>query len=759
MIEVDEDQLAPLDRKDAQTDELGRISLFLAFSSLFAQKTETAGEEGKALQAPASSRKSTENTHPSPQQLLQSPRAHLHPLKTKTQAHAGEVQREAGEDPIRDRVTLFDFQAPASAHSETNSIPPTLLSPRRSLEDRDCLFFLCNAGLQGRSPPLTPQHSAPSSEEEEEEEEVVGYQQHSPPLSPLLPPPGFAEDENKNEEPSLPPSHPAVYIGGLMAPPPPPGFDSEPPQEQQQQQEEEEEETAQTAPLSTQWRTRAECLYTALESPYMETEEEERSIDSLNGLATEYMSRDPDVGAALHLLCALERRRLTANPSGWLTMFRFFSSRFFFSQPSVQAGTRYLEVWKMSLVGGVDGCAFQHTEDLSEFGDAFCPLIGSLHGIMGDAVVHPSHASDPSCLSALPSLHSLGRHVSVRIRVARNLREFRLPSAMSAEELRELMDLVQNALEKIEGGGFYVMEGMDEEEIEGLTYAQVLPAPPSGYFQAAGVGRDWCIGRAGFVSFDGVVWVWVNEEDHLRVQVISDREEILDLYGRLQRVLEGLERGLGGEHAFARHEELGYVSLCSTNVGSGMHVSVLVSLPLLSDSPLLEKLCAVLGLARRGARGEGTSAGEFGEVDLSPLARFSLTEVEIVLSTGCCSCVFASAPEEGAENLLPPPGFPATAAAAVIEGERSVFDGFPPEGGAEEEEEDAPPGFLPDAETEGENDRKAVNPLAAAVREGEAEGENDREAANPLAAAVKEGEAEGEMNVVPRNAPVAAARD
>ena len=130
-------------------------------------------------------------------------------------------------------------------------------------------------------------------------------------------------------------------------------------------------------------------------------------------------------------------------------------------------------------------------------------------------------------------------------------------------------------------------------------------------------------------------------------------------------VVEGLE-GLG----FARTKEWGYVTSCPTNLGTGMRASVLVKLPKLGATGVggIEAVAGPLGLAVRGLGGEHTAIGEDGMVDISPSARFCVSEAQIMgtLYNGLKMIVSAYATATTTR-------FPSTFLKGLL-----VFDGFCP---------------------------------------------------------------------------------
>ena len=106
----------------------------------------------------------------------------------------------------------------------------------------------------------------------------------------------------------------------------------------------------------------------------------------------------------------------------------------------------------------------------------------------------------------------------------------------------------------------------------------------------------------------------VNEEDHLRLQVLVSG---LALEGAWSMV-DGLDEDLGRELPYAYDHELGYLTSCPTNVGTGLRASVLIHLPGLvltkEIGRVLQGLSQV-GLTFRGLYGEGSEVvGNFFQV-------------------------------------------------------------------------------------------------------------------------------------------------
>jgi protein arginine kinase len=101
--------------------------------------------------------------------------------------------------------------------------------------------------------------------------------------------------------------------------------------------------------------------------------------------------------------------------------------------------------------------------------------------------------------------------------------------------------------------------------------------------------------------------IMVNEEDHLRIQVIRAGLALGDAFAQIDRVDDLIERGA----SYAFSPRFGYLTACPTNVGTGVRFSVMLHLPALRLTGDLEKVqraAKAMSLAIRGYYGEGSEA-------------------------------------------------------------------------------------------------------------------------------------------------------
>jgi protein arginine kinase len=108
--------------------------------------------------------------------------------------------------------------------------------------------------------------------------------------------------------------------------------------------------------------------------------------------------------------------------------------------------------------------------------------------------------------------------------------------------------------------------------------------------------------------------IMVNEEDHLRLQVLVSGLRLKEAWSRVDR----LDEELGQALPYAYHHEFGFLTSCPTNVGTGLRASVLVHLPGLVLTKEISKVLHGLGqvgLTFRGLYGEGSEVvGNFFQI-------------------------------------------------------------------------------------------------------------------------------------------------
>ncbi|MBO8126814.1 MAG: protein arginine kinase [Firmicutes bacterium] len=188
--------------------------------------------------------------------------------------------------------------------------------------------------------------------------------------------------------------------------------------------------------------------------------------------------------------------------------------------------------------------------------------------------------------------------LSSRVRLARNLKGYKFPSIASQEELAKVLSAVEKFITKSERElKLLRLGGLDALSRQELVEKYLISPEHAKDSPSKGVALD----------AKGEISVMVNEEDHLRLQVIKPGLAIEDAYKIANKVDDEFESAL--DYAFS--SQFGYLTACPTNVGTGMRASVMLHLPGIVSLGQIERVataCSKLGLVVRGLYGEGTAS-------------------------------------------------------------------------------------------------------------------------------------------------------
>lgn len=116
------------------------------------------------------------------------------------------------------------------------------------------------------------------------------------------------------------------------------------------------------------------------------------------------------------------------------------------------------------------------------------------------------------------------------------------------------------------------------------------------------------------VEENEIMSVMINEEDHIRLQVIQSGFNIMDTW----RIVDEVDTELGKYLPFDFSKKFGYLTSCPTNTGTGLRASVMLHLTALVMTNQIEKVfdaISKLGMTMRGFYGEGTASyGDFFQI-------------------------------------------------------------------------------------------------------------------------------------------------
>jgi len=211
--------------------------------------------------------------------------------------------------------------------------------------------------------------------------------------------------------------------------------------------------------------------------------------------------------------------------------------------------------------------------------------------------------------------------ISSRVRLARNLAGMPFLSRCTEQQQQELEDrLRRNVLQaNLAQESFYVdLQAAGELDRRLLVERHLISRQQAEADHPRGV----------VVAADEKLSVMINEEDHLRMQVLRSGLRLGEGVDEINRLDDTLEERLD----FAFHSQYGYLTACPTNAGTGLRVSVMLHLPALKMTGRIEKVFRAardLHLAIRGLYGEGTEAsGDFYQI--SNQTTLGKTEEQIV---------------------------------------------------------------------------------------------------------------------------------
>ena len=187
--------------------------------------------------------------------------------------------------------------------------------------------------------------------------------------------------------------------------------------------------------------------------------------------------------------------------------------------------------------------------------------------------------------------------ISSRIRLARNIKDIPFTGRMTVEQKKAVCTKVKEVASAIPG---YKFDYIDMENVTAIQAGSMVEEHLiSVEFANNREGEGLLLDRKHNVS------VMINEEDHLRIQVLGRGEKLATLYETASEIDDALDEKLH----FAFSEKLGYLTHCPTNLGTGLRASVMMHLPALHESGLINKIIntvSQVGLTVRGMYGEGS---------------------------------------------------------------------------------------------------------------------------------------------------------
>jgi len=197
--------------------------------------------------------------------------------------------------------------------------------------------------------------------------------------------------------------------------------------------------------------------------------------------------------------------------------------------------------------------------------------------------------------------------MSSRVRLARNLASYPFAHWASKKEQESILGISKESilsLKKLKGSLFVEIGKLDPIDKQFLVERHLM----SKEHMIDSENKGLSVGQ------DEVISIMINEEDHLRMQVMKSGFNLKEAW----QIINDVDTDLGNSMDFAYSVDFGYLTACPTNTGTGMRASVMLHLPSLVMTKQIGKVLQAitkLSLTARGLYGEGTEAsGNFFQI-------------------------------------------------------------------------------------------------------------------------------------------------
>jgi protein arginine kinase len=197
--------------------------------------------------------------------------------------------------------------------------------------------------------------------------------------------------------------------------------------------------------------------------------------------------------------------------------------------------------------------------------------------------------------------------MSSRVRFARNISKIPFPHWANKKQTKEVLDAVTQAAGKVDylkGTSVFALADVDSVDKQFLIERHLMSLEHAQRSNS----------KALIVDDEEIVAIMVNEEDHLRIQVMQSGFNLFEAF----HIINTIDDALAKELQFAFSGEWGYLTACPTNTGTGMRGSVMLHLPALVMTRQINQVLAAiakLSFTTRGLYGEGTQAtGNFFQI-------------------------------------------------------------------------------------------------------------------------------------------------
>ena len=286
------------------------------------------------------------------------------------------------------------------------------------------------------------------------------------------------------------------------------------------------------------------------------------------------------------------------------------------------------------------GCAAGDDETYHTFKNFFIALIVQMNlinpeitvkgsnwvGHNGKYDLNSNHITNPGNFDAKYILASW-------IKGTRNISSIPFPAHCNRLERRFVELIISKALKRLPESlnGMYVSIGSMTKDDEKLLLDNRIAfpkPPPNCMLSASGGTNDWPLGRGVFLDSNKPYLMWVNNEDHIRIDVKDSTGNLYNLFQTYCNFMNELEIILlQDNYKFMKDSVFGYHATCPSNSGCGMHIGTFMKAPLLIKKGE-EKLIALCN--RLGLNCQIRKVQQVDICELSNMYMYGYSEVEIV---------------------------------------------------------------------------------------------------------------------------------
>ncbi len=190
--------------------------------------------------------------------------------------------------------------------------------------------------------------------------------------------------------------------------------------------------------------------------------------------------------------------------------------------------------------------------------------------------------------------------ISSRIRLARNLKKYPFYMKITKEQSEAMIEDIKNAVFNNQN---LLNENLEYIELNKLDKVNKISMVEKHIISPALVKS--IKPTALILKQDETISIMLNEEDHIRIQVIATDDNIDEVYKLSNKIDDLIEENV----EYAYDNDYGYLTSCPTNVGTGMRASYMIHIPLIELTGQIKQIVQFIskfGLTIRGIYGEGS---------------------------------------------------------------------------------------------------------------------------------------------------------